>query len=92
MADRGVGTSPNLLKAIEGMGMLCMTRAAKGVLAIMEDDETFPFKSLAIKPGESWRRKAKAFRNTGWIEAQGGAPSMKPATTSRGVWRRIARI
>ena len=90
MADRGIGTSPNLLKAIEGLGMLCMTRVAKGVRVMMEGGETFPFKNLTVEPGKSWRKKAKAFRKAGWIEALGGAPSTKPATTSRGIWLRIA--
>ena len=48
-----------------------MTRAAKKAVAMMEYKETFPFESLTINPGESWRRKARAFKNAGWIEALG---------------------
>ena len=68
MADRGIGTSPNLLKAIEGLGMHCMMRVSKIVRVMMEDETVFPFKSLTVEPGESWRAKAKAFKNAGWIE------------------------
>ena len=31
MADRGIGNSPNLLKAIENLGMFWMMRVSKGV-------------------------------------------------------------
>ena len=33
MADRGIGTSPNLLKAIEGLGKRCMMRVSRIVRA-----------------------------------------------------------
>ena len=68
MADRGIGTSPNLLKAIEGLGMHYMMRVSKIVRVMMDDETEFPFKSLTVEPGKSWRAKAKAFKNAGWIE------------------------
>ena len=67
MADRGIGTSPNLLKAIEGLGMHYMMRVSKIVRVMMDDETEFPFKSLTVEPGKSWRAKAKAFKNAGWI-------------------------
>ena len=68
MADRGIGTSPNLLKAIEGLGMHYLMRVSRGVRVMMDDDEIFPFSSFDVNPGRSWRKKAKAFRGAGWIE------------------------
>ena len=68
MADRGIGTSPNLLKAIEGLGMRYMMRVSKIVRVMMDDETVFPFKSLTVEPGKSWRAKAKASKNAGWIE------------------------
>ena len=67
MADRGIGTSPNLLKATEGLGTHCMTRASRIVRALMDDETVFPFKSLTVEPGKSWRAKAKAFKKAGRI-------------------------
>ena len=64
-ADRGIGTSPNPLMAIESLGMRCMTRASKTVRALMDDETVFPFKILTAEPVESWRAKAKAFKNAG---------------------------
>ena len=63
-----------------------MMRVSKAVRVMMEDETVFPFKSLAVKPGESWRKKARAFKNAGWIEALGGAPFTGMDTTSRGAW------
>ena len=86
MADSGIGTSPNPLKAIEGLGLHCMTRVSKIVRVMMDDETVFPFKSLTVAPGKSWRAKAKVFKNAGWIERLGGAYSTVEATTSRGTW------
>ena len=80
MADRGIGTSPNLLKAIEGLGMHYMMRVSRIVRVMMDDETVFPFKSLTVEPGESWRAKAKAFKNAGWIGRLGG---VRPRTWTR---------
>ena len=66
-ADRGIGTSANPLKTIEGLGMRCVMRVLK-IVRVMEDETVFPFKSLTVEPGRSWRAKAKAFKNAGRIE------------------------
>ena len=84
MADSGIGTSPNLIKSIEGLGMRCMTRVSKIVRVMMDDETVFPFKRLTVESGKSWR--AKAFKNAGWIGRLGGAPSTVTVATSRGAW------
>ena len=86
------GTSPNLLMAIEGLGMRCMMRVSKIVRVMMDDETVFPFKSLTVEPGRSWKKMAKAVKNAGWTGRLGGAPSTVTATMSRGIWRRITRI
>ena len=55
------------LKAIECLGMHCMMRVSKIVRALMDDETVFQFKSLTVESGESWRAKAKAFKNAGWV-------------------------
>ena len=67
--------------------MRCMMRVSKIVRVMMDDETVFPFKSLTVAPGKSWR--AKAFKKAGWIGRLGGAPSMVKDMTSRGIWRRI---
>ena len=68
VADRGIGNSPNLIREIAGLGMFCLMRAAKKVRVMMEDGEASPFDELPDAPGTSWRRKAGAFKKSGWIE------------------------
>ena len=53
--------------AIEGLGKRCMMRVSEIVRVMMDDETEFPFKSLTVEPGKSWRAKAKAFKNAGWI-------------------------
>ena len=67
-ADRGIGNSPKLLGEVAGLGMFCLMRAAKKVRAMMVDGEVSPFDELSDAPGTSWRRRARAFKNSGRIE------------------------
>ena len=46
-----------------------MMRVSKIVRVMMEDETELPFKNLTVEPGKSWRNKARAFKNAGWIEA-----------------------
>ena len=48
--------------------MFCLMRVTKKVRVIMEDGEVAPFDELSEAPGMSWRRKARAFKKSGWIE------------------------
>ena len=73
IADRGIGNSPSLIREIVGLGMFCLMRVTKKVRVMMEDGEVSPFDELSDAPGTSWRRKARAFKKSGWIEALGGA-------------------
>ena len=51
----------------------------------MDGETVFPFARLTVEPGKSWRNKAKAFKNAGWIGRLGGAPSANAVTMSRGI-------
>ena len=66
--------------------MHCMMRVSRIVRVMMDDETVFPFNSLLVDPGRSWRKMAKAFKNAGWIGRLGGAPSTVTATMSRGIW------
>ena len=71
--------------------MHCMMRVSKIVWVMTEDETVFPFGSLTVEPGKSWRMKARAFKNAGWTEALAGAPFTARDMMSRGAWRRIIR-
>ena len=78
--------------------MFYMMRVTKKVRVMMEDGEVSPFDELSDGPGMSWRRKARAFKKSGWIEAlcgvraglrpRGAAVSggELPGVGGRGVW------
>ena len=48
-------------------------RVTRKVRVMMEDGEVSPFDELSDAPGTSWRRRARAFKKSGWIEALSGA-------------------
>ena len=67
VANRGIGDSPKLLREIESLGMFYLMRVTKKVRVMMEDGEVSPFDEMPSAPGKSWRRRAKAFKKSGWI-------------------------
>lgn len=73
VADRGIGNSPNLLAAIENLGMRYLMRVTKKVRVMMENGAVAPFDEVRETLGKSWRIKGKAFKKAGWVEALGGA-------------------
>ena len=68
MVDRGIGNSPSLINEIVGLGVFCLMRVTKKVRVMMEDCEVSPFDELSDALGPSWRRKARAFKKSGWTE------------------------
>ena len=71
-------------KAIEGLGKRRMMRVSKIVRVMMDDETVFSFAHLTVKPEKSWREKAKAFKNAGWIGRLGGASTVEDMM-SRGI-------
>lgn len=66
-ADRGIGNSPDLLRAIDGMGWYYLVRVAKNVHLQVDGEGPVPFESLIDKHGGSWRGQVDAFKKAGWI-------------------------
>lgn len=54
-ADRGIGNSPALLRAIEGMGWRYLVRVSKGVRLKIGGNAPVPFESLVRRPRDRWR-------------------------------------
>ncbi len=66
-ADRGIGTSPRLLKAIEAMGWYYLVRVQSGVRLALNNGRVVSFRRLAPKCGIQWQGKVRAFQKAGWL-------------------------
>lgn len=66
-ADRGIGTSPRLLKAIEAMGWYYLVRVQGRVKLALNDGKVVPFHRLAPRCGTQWQGEVHAFQKAGWL-------------------------
>jgi hypothetical protein len=67
-ADRGIGTSPALLRCIELRGWRYLVRVQDTVALVQEGTAGThaPFRSLLERPGQSWAGWVWAFKKAGW--------------------------
>ena len=72
-ADRGIGTSPELLRAIDCLGWYYLVRGTKQVRLRVDGHAPVPFARLVSQPGDAWRGQVAACKQAGWIRcwAQG---------------------
>lgn len=66
-ADRGIGNSPDLLRAIQSMGWHYLVRVSKQVRLRVDGQSPVSFASLVRRPGDSWCGEVDAFKKAGWI-------------------------
>ena len=66
-ADRGLGTSPELLQAIDTLGWSYLVRVQRTVRLWLDDGRTVPFAHLVSRPGQRWSGWAYAFKKAGWL-------------------------
>lgn len=66
-ADRGIGTSPELLKAVQSMGWYFLVRVQGHTRVLLEDGRELPFSSLVPRPGRGWKGSVWAFKKRGWL-------------------------
>ena len=64
-ADRGIGTSPGLLRAIEARGWYFLVRVQRGV-HVQVDGHEVEVGMLAPKPGARWGGAVQVFKKAGW--------------------------
>jgi hypothetical protein len=69
-ADRGLGTSPDLLRAIEGLGWYFEVRVQKNTRLRREAEADCPLAALVTEAGQTWRGSGKVFKKAGWLEAE----------------------
>jgi len=69
-ADRGIGTSPDLLRAIERMGWYFEVRVQKNTRLRREMETDCPLAALVSQAGQSWQGSGKVFKKAGWLEGR----------------------
>lgn len=65
-ADRGIGSSPQLLQVIEALGWHYLVRVTKGVHLMLTDGEEREYRSILTQEGQSWQGEVQAFKKAGW--------------------------
>lgn len=66
-ADRGIGTSPSLLRRIERRGWFYLVRVQASVRLELPDGSTVTFGQVIEKPGQEWCGWVQAFKKAGWM-------------------------
>jgi Transposase DDE domain len=65
-ADRGIGTSPDLIRQLTHLDMLFLLRVQGQTRLRLSNGRTHPLASL-VKPGEIWCGQAEVFKKAGWL-------------------------
>ena len=65
-ADRGIGTSPGLIRQLQAGGMMYLLRVQGGVKLRLDNGKEHQLKAL-VKPGECWAGYAQVFKKAGWL-------------------------
>ena len=66
-ADRGIGTSPDLIRAVEHMGWYYLFRVQNTTRWRAPDGTEQPLKELLSAPGGVWHGSGQAFKKVGWL-------------------------
>lgn len=69
-ADRGIGTSPDLLRAIVALGWHFEVRVQKNTRLRREAQPDCPLAALVSQAGQTWRGQGQVFKKAGWLEAE----------------------
>jgi Transposase DDE domain len=65
-ADRGIGTSPDLVRAVEALGWHYLFRVQRSTMLRHEGRER-ALKHLVNAPGQSWCGSGQVFKKAGWL-------------------------
>jgi len=65
-ADRAIGTSPDLVRAVEDLGWHYLFRVQRGTLLRYQGRER-ALKHLVNAPGQTWCAHAQVFKGAGWL-------------------------
>lgn len=65
-ADRGIGTSPELLERLAAQGWYFLVRV-QGQVRLRQAGPEFPFATVVTRPGQRWAGAVEAFKGAGWV-------------------------
>jgi hypothetical protein len=68
-ADRGIGTSPDLLRGIQQLGWHFLVRVQKHTRLRREAAPDCRLASLVSQAGQTWRGQGQVFKQAGWLDA-----------------------
>ena len=66
-ADRGIGTSPALIRALEKRHWYFLFRVQGGVRLHLQDGREVEFARVLQKQGQKWGQPLRAFKGAGWL-------------------------
>lgn len=69
-ADRGIGTSPDLLRAIEGLHWYYEVRVQKNTRLRREAVPDCPLAALVSSAGQTWHGSGQVFKKAGWLSSR----------------------
>lgn len=69
-ADRGIGTSPDLLRSIAGWGWHFQVRVQKNTRLQRENGPDCPLAALVSHAGQTWQGSGRVFKKAGWLEGR----------------------
>jgi hypothetical protein len=69
-ADRGIGTSPGLLRGITALGWYFEVRVQKTTRFKAPDGSECPLAQLVAAAGQTWRGQGQVFKKAGWLDCQ----------------------
>lgn len=67
-ADRGIGTSPDFLRAVASLGWYYLVRVQGQVRLALEDGSEVSYSDLVPKRGGRWQGPVHAFKGAGWLQ------------------------
>lgn len=67
-ADRGIGTSPELLRAITALGWHFLVRVQKNTRLRQDNGSHCPLAALVSQAGQTWRGQGQVFKKAGWLD------------------------
>lgn len=67
-ADRGIGTSPDLIRAVERLGWHYLFRVQNDTRLRTQAGQSRPLRHL-VQRGENWRGQGLVFKKAGWLPA-----------------------
>lgn len=69
LADRGIGTSPHLMRSVMALGWKFLFRVTKQSKVLLEDGSAVTFYEQVTAPGQTYAASGKVFKKRGQIDA-----------------------